>query len=244
VILVPRNAILSPATVPERIAAETLARRGPDYATEVRRLLDAALSVIAEQGSTTRARVVDIVTAAGLSNDAFYRHFPSKDAMVVALLEDGTERLRGYLAHQMAKEPSPEGKVRRWVEGLMSQTESTTAATTLAVLWNGSSVGAGLAAGAHNSTAPLAILLHEPFTALGSKAPATDASLVAHAVLGKVSDYLWARSEPTAEETGRIIRFCVEAARRGNKAASGPTDGRTAEPGPKRRRRERGVGLR
>ncbi len=30
----------------------------------------------------SRPRVADIVAAAGLSNDAFYRHFPSKDALL------------------------------------------------------------------------------------------------------------------------------------------------------------------
>ena len=92
-----------------------------DYADEVRRLLDAALEVMQRSGPDLAARVADIVAAAGLSNDAFYRHFPSKDALVAAVLEDGTERLTSYLAHQMAKQPTPEGQVRRWVEGIMSQ---------------------------------------------------------------------------------------------------------------------------
>src|SRR6266704_2895492 len=87
----------------ERIAQETLARRGADYVGEVRRLLDAALDVMRERGTVSRARVADIVAAAGLSNDAFYRHFPSKDALVAALLEDGAERLASYVAHQMDK---------------------------------------------------------------------------------------------------------------------------------------------
>src|SRR5437762_3589110 len=43
-----------------RIAAETLAKRGPDYTPEVRRLLDAALEVIGRHGTTSRARVADI----------------------------------------------------------------------------------------------------------------------------------------------------------------------------------------
>ena len=60
-------------------------------------------------GTTSRPRVADIVAAAGLSNDAFYRHFASKDALVAAILEDGTARLRSYLDHQMAKARRPEG---------------------------------------------------------------------------------------------------------------------------------------
>ena len=92
-------------------------------------------------GTTSRPRVADIVAAAGLSNDAFYRHFPSKDALVAALLEDGTARLTSYLTHQMDKEADPADRVRRWVEGVLSQADEDIAATTLAVLWNGGSLG-------------------------------------------------------------------------------------------------------
>src|SRR5262245_33757089 len=122
--------------VASRIAQRTLARRGADYAGEVRRLLDAALDVMRRCGTTSRPRVADIVAAAGLSNDAFYRHFPSKDALVAAILEDGTQRLLGYLAHQMDKEPAPEGKVRRRVEGGLPQAAGEdSAATPLDLPW-------------------------------------------------------------------------------------------------------------
>src|SRR5690348_2490130 len=122
--------------VATRMAQRTLAKREAGYASEVRRLLDAALEVMRQGGTASRPRVADIVAAAGLSNDAFYRHFPSKDALVAALLEDGAERLRGYLAHQMAKADTPEAQVRRWVQGVLAQTEDEIAATTLAVLFN------------------------------------------------------------------------------------------------------------
>src|ERR671927_1206980 len=93
--------------VPEQIAQRALAKRGAAYADEVRRLLDAGLAVMRRCGTESRPRVADIVAAAGLSNEAFYRHFPSKDALVAAILEDGAERLGSYLVHQMAKERSP-----------------------------------------------------------------------------------------------------------------------------------------
>jgi AcrR family transcriptional regulator len=192
----------------------SLAKRESEYAGEVRRLLDAALEVMHDCGTTARPRVADIVAAAGLSNDAFYRHFRSKDDLVNALLEDGAERLRGYLAHQMAKGTTPEGRVRHWVEGVLGQADGDVAATTLAVLWNGSSAGGGLAAGRHFASAPLASLLHEPFAALGSDAPETDAGLAAHATLGMLSDCLWREAEPTRAEVDRVTEFCLRAVRR------------------------------
>jgi len=206
------NAILNEENdVPSRIARKTLARRGADYASEVRRLLDAALDVMRQNGTNSRARVADIVATAGLSNDAFYRHFKSKDALVAALLEDGAERLARYVEHQMAKEREPADKVRRWVEGVLSQTQPDIAATTLAVLWNGGSVGESSVFSRHSATVPLGALLHEPFERLGSEDPAMDASLAAHAVVGKMSDYLWSAAAPTGEEVDRITEFCLNA---------------------------------
>jgi AcrR family transcriptional regulator len=197
--------------VSDRIARQTLAKREAEYASEVRRLLDAALVVMRRCGTTSRPRVADIVEAAGLSNDAFYRHFPSKDALVSAILQDGAERLESYLAHRMAKESSPRGKVRSWVAGVLSQADDEIAATTLAVMWNGGSVGEGLASGRHFASAPLAVLLREPLAALGSAAPDLDAALAAHATLGKLSDYLWERTQPTSAEIARIADFCLAA---------------------------------
>jgi AcrR family transcriptional regulator len=214
VTLVSENTISPEAEIAARIAAQTLTKRGTDYASEVRRLLDAAFKVMGEQGTQARARVADIVAAAGLSNEAFYRYFPSKDALVTALLEDGTERLTRYTEHQMGKETTPEGQVRRWVEGVLSQTREKAAATTLAVLWNGGSVGTGVRAGRHNASIPLAALLHEPFAAMGSTTPEMDASLVAHAALGKVSDCLWAGKRPSRDEIEHLTEFCINAARR------------------------------
>ncbi len=223
-ILVVKNAIPSPAPaeppvddIAGRIAQKTLAKRGADYTDEVRRLLDAALAVMRECGTASRPRVADIVAAAGLSNDAFYRHFSSKDALVGALLEDGAARLVSYLDHQMAKEATAERKVRRWVEGVLSQTNEEIAATTLAVMWNGGTVDEGTSTGRHFASAPLSALLHEPFSELGAADPELEATLVAHAVLGKLSDHLWQRTRPTRTEVHAITAFCLRCVERASR---------------------------
>jgi AcrR family transcriptional regulator len=195
-------------------ARRSLARREAGYADEVRRLLDAGLEVMARCGTTSRPRVADIVEAAGLSNDAFYRHFRSKDALVAAILDDGAQRLHGYLAHQMAKATTPEDRVRRWVAGVLSQADPGIAATTLAVLWNGGSAVDGTAAGRHFASAALADLLEGPLTELGSPDPALDASLATHATLGKLADHLWQGATPTDADVDRITRFCLATTRR------------------------------
>jgi AcrR family transcriptional regulator len=201
-----------PNGVADRIAQRTLAKRGIDYAGEVRRLLDAGLDVMRRCGTTSRPRVADIVAAAGLSNEAFYRHFPSKEALVAAILEDGTERLRSYLEHRMDKESTPEGKVRRWVEGVLAQAaDDQVASATLAVLWNAGSLGDGLASGHSAMNPSLATLLQRPLGELGSAHPELDASLAAHATVGQLSDHLWRRVPPTRAEIDHVVEFCIAA---------------------------------
>ena len=200
-----QNAILP--DVADRIAEATRSRRGTaDYATEVRRLLDAGRTVMGRCGTSSRPRVSDIVAEAGLSNDAFYRHFPSKEALVTAILEDGTARLCSYLEHQMAKEAEPVAKVRRWVDGLLAQTaDDAIAATTLAVLWNGGAVTDGT--DPSSPAAALAALVRAPLADLGSRSPDLDAALAAHAVLGRMQSLLWTRARPARGEAARIVAF-------------------------------------
>lgn len=200
-----------PADVAARIADRTLAARSANYSKEVRRLLDAGREVMRRGGTSQRARVADIVTAAGLSNDAFYRHFDSKDELVAAILDDGTERLRSYLAHQMSKATTPEIRVRRWVEGVLAQAaDEESAATTLAVLWN---AGTGRRPVPASASALLATLLREPFAHLGSEDPTLDTSLTSQAVVGRLADHLWAGTRPTEAEVEHVTAFILRAVR-------------------------------
>ncbi|MBF6169975.1 TetR/AcrR family transcriptional regulator [Nocardia blacklockiae] len=206
----------APGDVADRIARQSLAARAADYAGEVRRLLDAALELMRTGGTVAPSRVADIVAAAGLSNDAFYRHFKSKDALVAALLEDGTERLYGYVAHRMGKAHTPADRVRAWVAAIMVQADAEIAATTRAVLWNASGAGQGVVSGAGAAGVRLAHLLHAPFAELGSATPEFDASLAGHATIGKLAEFLWERTEPTPPDIDHIAEACLRIA-----AASG-----------------------
>jgi len=189
-----------------RLAARALADREAAYASEVRRLLDAALELIR---TGARPRVADIVAAAGLSNDAFYRHFPSKDALIAALIEDGAERLVSYVDHRMGKADTPEGAIRCWVRGVLSQAADATATTTRAVLWNAGVSQPDIDAGSPLPSGRLAVLLHRPLAELGSADPEFDAALIAHATVGRLTDYLWRRVEPAAADVDRVTAFCL-----------------------------------
>jgi hypothetical protein len=63
--------------------------------------------------------------------------------------------------------------------------------------------------GRHFASAPLAALLHEPLTALGSARPELDATLAAHATLGRLTDHLWQHTRPTTAEQEQVVRFIL-----------------------------------
>lgn len=104
-----------------------LSPRRSAYEDEVRRLIEAAFLLIEREG-VLEPRVGDIVRQAGLSNQAFYRHFPSKHALLVAVLDEGVRILASYLAHRMAAAASPLARVREWMRGMLEQVLSPEAA--------------------------------------------------------------------------------------------------------------------
>ncbi len=172
------------------------------------------MTVMEQSGTSASPRVADIVRAAGLSNDAFYRHFASKEDLVAAIVEAGAQRLASYLDHQMAKEDGAARQLRRWVEGVMSQaSDPVVAEQTRSVLWNGARVGDQARSTATPSYAPLTALLHEPLVALGSVDPARDAAVIGQAVMGRMEDFLWQRSSPTSPDVAHLVRFCLGAVR-------------------------------
>src|SRR5438034_8833955 len=63
------------------------------------RLVDAAATVFAECGYSA-ARISDMVRLAGISQGNFYRHFQSKDEILLAVLEGPLEDLRRASSRQ------------------------------------------------------------------------------------------------------------------------------------------------
>ena len=195
-----------------RATRRALARRQAAYTDEVRRLLDAGLEVMREYGTSKSPRVSDIVEAAGLSRDAFYRHFESKGDLVAAIVEAGAHRLVDYLTHQMRKEPEPADQLRRWVEGIMSQAANPRVAqVTRAVMWNGGHVGDRSRPGVDVTYGLFADLIAGPVEALGSTDPARDAAVIAQAAMGRMHDFLWRSDTPTRADISHLVRFCTAA---------------------------------
>jgi AcrR family transcriptional regulator len=104
----------------EQLVGRALSDRQDATLKEIRRLMEAGYAVMRETGQL-EPRVSEIVRAAGLSNQAFYRHFKSKDELLLAILDDGQRTLVGYLQHRMQGVAGPLEAVRRWLEGVLVQ---------------------------------------------------------------------------------------------------------------------------
>ena len=109
--------------------AQTLARRAIDrsvgsrqeaYVDEMDRVVDATYRLI-ERTGTVDPSMRHILRETGLSTQAFYRYFQSKDELMLLVLDDGRRRLLGYLEHRMARVGTREKKVGEWIEGVLAQ---------------------------------------------------------------------------------------------------------------------------
>jgi AcrR family transcriptional regulator len=191
-----------------RSTAELVASR----ADEAQRLMDAGLAVMERNGTRRRPTVSEIVREAGLSNQAFYRYFASKDDLVAAIVDAGARRLVGYLEHQMARHDDPVDTVRAWVTGVLSQsTNRKVAEPTRAVIWNRNGVDADAEGAARRADSMVWALLEEPLEALGSADPAGHAYLIGKLVVAVQVEALWADPPPTAEELASVADFCLAA---------------------------------
>jgi AcrR family transcriptional regulator len=207
-----QNAVPAPADpdspVTERVASRTLALRSEAYADEVRRLVDAGYAVMRRTGSL-EPRVHDIVREAGLSNQAFYRHFRSKDELLVAILDDGRRQLVAYLEHRMSGLPTGQERVRAWIEGVMEQARNATAAdNTRPFAINSARLADSFPDEVARSRELLVRPLREAMAEVGGD-PQRDADAVYHLVIGCMNDALVARRRPSKEDVEHLEQFAL-----------------------------------
>ncbi len=199
--------------VEERLADATLAARRGQYAAEVRRLIDAAFAVMRTTGDIDPP-VRDIVKRAGLSNQAFYRHFASKDALLLAVLADGQRQLVDYLESRVESSADPETQVRLWIEGVLAQARNPEAAeATRPFAINGARLADRYPADLVATRAQLLDTLAPSVRALGGTDE--DASFVCELALARMNDAIAHRRRPQPHEVERLVAFCIAGVRFG-----------------------------
>ncbi|AKJ04384.1 TetR family transcriptional regulator [Archangium gephyra] len=75
-----------------------------------RALLDASLALISEEGFGALS-LREVARRAGVTHAAPYRHFEHKEALLVAVAEEGFRVMKARMQERMARETSPEGRL-------------------------------------------------------------------------------------------------------------------------------------
>jgi len=212
-----RNDVLEPGPGPsvvDDLAGRAVDERRAAYADEVRRLIDAAYAVMRESGDI-EPRVGDVVKAAGLSNQAFYRHFASKDALLLAVLTDGRQRLLGTLTARMDRVEPGAPRVRAWIEGVLAQAQNAdAAANTRPFAINATRIGDRYPGEWAASREALLAPLRAAVADAGGDAE-RDPELIEHVAFGAMENAMVQRAAPDRDEVDRIVQFCLRGARVG-----------------------------
>jgi AcrR family transcriptional regulator len=175
---------------------------------EVERILAAAVRVM-ERVAPEAPRVSDIVAEAGSSNKAFYRYFAGKDDLILAVMERGVAIVVSYLQHQMDKEPRPQDKIARWIEGTLAQvaepeliSKSRAAASQMSANTNWRTVD-------QEMMWPLRDLLADPVAALGSSDVERDVDAVFCCTAATMRRYMGSAERPAPDDIAHVVQFCL-----------------------------------
>jgi AcrR family transcriptional regulator len=110
---------MAQGAVSERVVARTADAVRARSLDEVEQLLTAA-EVVLERTGYDGFRIDDVLTEAGLSTRACYRHFRSKNELFLALFDREMLRADARLRAKLAAEATPEAKVRTWIRATLA----------------------------------------------------------------------------------------------------------------------------
>jgi AcrR family transcriptional regulator len=89
--------------------------------SERSRIIDSAYRCLAASDGKG-VSVTDILRGASLSTRAFYRHFDSKDTLLLAMFRRDSDRLHAELDATAAATASPREALRAWIDGYLQLT--------------------------------------------------------------------------------------------------------------------------
>lgn len=202
---------------PARGVERALARKREKYQDEVNRLTTAALTVMRERG-TVDPTVNEILTEAGLSTAAFYRHFPTKDDLLLVLLEQAGANTRSFLAHLLAEHDDPRARIAAWIEGMFDllRTEALVSANRPFLLAHPRLLErfpSEINAMTQELTIPLATAIREARAAAGLDGGDADldALLAHHQVFGMLMDRAAEQRTSDPDEVAAVVAYTLRA---------------------------------
>jgi AcrR family transcriptional regulator len=211
-------------SIAQRSIDRSVADRRTAYVEEITEIVEATYRVIQRTGSFDPG-LREILRESGLSTQAFYKHFRSKDELLLVLLDDGRRKLEGYLRHRMEKAKTPAARIQAWIEGVLAQAANPQAAErTRPFLANRDRLAERFPAEQQASADLLVGLLAEAIGELpGSKRDATrarrDAQAIYDVTFGALHSYVVHGKRPAKNDSDHLVRFCLDAvgAGKGNK---------------------------
>ena len=186
---------------------------------EVRALVDATFDVIAATGSLDPP-IRDIFDAAHLGRQVFYRHFRSKDELLLIVLDESRHIVASYLAKRIAKVEGASAKLRAWIDGVLRQAQDPEAARrTRPFALTGRRLEAQFPAQYARSQVVLTQLLTDVIRdgldegVFASRDPEQDAQIIYDAVFMRQNRHLLLRTVPTRQAGDDLHDFALRALR-------------------------------
>jgi AcrR family transcriptional regulator len=188
-----------------------------DVTDEVSLLITATWTVAARTGSFEPS-VREILHEAGVSTKAFYRHFRSKDDLLLVALETASSQLAEYIESKMASVAEPVPRIRVWIEGFVRQAIVPSAARRT-LPW---ALGVGQLAHMypeqfdHSKALVIAPLEREITRAAGqgtaaSPNPPKDARIIFGYTMDAIRHHLIRRTEPDVSDIHQLVDFTYRA---------------------------------
>lgn len=201
----------------QRAINRALVKRSAAATEDVERIIEATYRVLSRSGGMD-PRMREILAEAGLSTQAFYRHFTSKDELLLVVLEDGRIRLATYLGHRMAKAKPGVAQLRAWIEGMFAQaTDPTAAARTRPFILN---VHRLMEQYPDEQLRSISLLVEQVRATLAdahaagqlAQPPAKgDAAAIYHLTVGPMENHIALGSTPSRAEVRGIVDFALRA---------------------------------
>jgi len=197
-------------TLAQRAVERSVGDLRAEYAEQIGRVLEATYDLI-ERSGNVEPSLREILRETGLSTQAFYRYFQSKDELFLLLLDDGRRRIVGYLEHRMQRAPTPEDRVRAWIEGVLAQAANERAASrTRPFVANQDRLAEAFPAEQQASVDLLVDQLEAEIAALRPSTDARrDAVVIYRLAFATLQHHLVHGTHPDARETDHVVGFCL-----------------------------------
>jgi AcrR family transcriptional regulator len=198
-------------SVSARLATRSVEARRRRAEGEVQVLVAAALSVLRRRGAAGLT-VADVLAEAGLSTRAFYRHFQSKDELVLAVYEHEAARRNAAIEARIAAAGHPRVALETWIDEMLALGFDARRARRTRVL---AAEGARLQGDFPEEFAAIVAGAVEPLARVLRAFPGADAGLDARSIYALTWELVQAKLAGAAIDRAtahaHVLRFCLPA---------------------------------